>query len=175
MRPSLAVQARLKSNGPMELVPIGDAARKLGLAPSALRYYDERGLVPSRERRGGRRWYGRQELRRLAFIKITQSLGLPLHTVGAVLGSPTPRWRRVVQQQIADLDRLIERAQAARVFLTHALDCPSPNPVRDCPRMGAALDRLLEGGTLDELADEHFYRPRREARERAETHRAPRT
>jgi DNA-binding transcriptional MerR regulator len=148
----------------MELIPIGDAARKLGLAPSALRYYDDRGLVPSRERRSGKRWYGRQELRRLAFIKITQRLGLPLHTVAAILDSPTPRWRQVVRQQITDLEQLIEQAQAARVFLTHALNCPSPHPVRDCPRMGAALDGLLEGGALDELADEHYYRPRRETR-----------
>lgn len=146
----------------MEPIPIGEAARKLGLAASALRYYDEQGLVPSRERRGGKRWYGRPELRRLAFLKITQRLGLPLRTVAAILDAPTPRWRHAVQKQISDLDTLIDQAQAARTFLTHALNCPSPHPVRDCPRMGAALDTLLDGGTLEELADEHYYRPRRE-------------
>jgi DNA-binding transcriptional MerR regulator len=52
----------------------------LGLNPSALRYYDECGLVSPAARRSGHRVYGPEELRRLAFIKIAQRLGLPLST-----------------------------------------------------------------------------------------------
>ncbi|MGH3694213.1 MAG: MerR family transcriptional regulator [Pseudonocardiaceae bacterium] len=52
----------------MDLISIGQAADRLGLNPSALRYYDERGLVTPAARRAGRRVYGLEELRRLAFI-----------------------------------------------------------------------------------------------------------
>jgi DNA-binding transcriptional MerR regulator len=61
----------------MDLIPIGEAATRLGLSTSALRYYDERGLVCPHVRRGGRRMYGSEELRRLAFIKLAHQLGLP--------------------------------------------------------------------------------------------------
>ena len=53
----------------MELVPIGEAARMLKVNASALRYYEERGLVKPACRVNGRRMYGRAELRRLAFEK----------------------------------------------------------------------------------------------------------
>ena len=67
----------------MDLIPIGEAAARLALSTSALRYYDERGLVRPQVRRGGRRMNGSEELRRLAFIKVAHRLGLPLQTAAA--------------------------------------------------------------------------------------------
>ena len=78
-------------NWAMKLIPIGEAARRLQLRPSALRYYDERGLVPATARQGGRRMYGRAELRRIAFLTIAQRLGIPLNTAAAVLDAPGPQ------------------------------------------------------------------------------------
>ncbi|OBG25252.1 MerR family transcriptional regulator [Mycobacterium sp. 852002-51057_SCH5723018] len=135
----------------MTLIPIGQAAAQLGLSTSALRYYDERGLV-SPVRRRGRRMYGPDELRRLAFIKIAQHLGLPLQTAAAVLDNPARTWRPIVAEQIAALGRVIEQAQQAQSFLTHALRCPADHPARQCPNMTAALDSLIGGTTIDELA-----------------------
>ncbi|MFD2348767.1 MerR family transcriptional regulator [Nonomuraea ferruginea] len=63
-----------------EFIPIGEAARMLGMNASALRYYEERGLVPPAGRRQGRRVYGRDELRRLVFLQSAQRLGIPLDT-----------------------------------------------------------------------------------------------
>jgi hypothetical protein len=99
--PTLRVQAGLKSNDGMDRIPIGQAADRLGLSPSALRYYDKRGLVCPPARQAGRRMYGPEELRRLAFIKIAQRLGLSLDTASAVLDAPDPQWRQTVRQQIA--------------------------------------------------------------------------
>ncbi|MGH3976887.1 MAG: MerR family transcriptional regulator, partial [Pseudonocardiaceae bacterium] len=137
------------------LIPIGQAADRLGLNPSALRYYDERGLVSPPERRIGRRMYGPDELRRLAFIKIAKRLGLPLDTAAAVLDAPSPRWRELVRQQIAELDQVIARAQGAQLFLTHALNCPTNHPARECHTMIATLDRLVDGTPIDQLVAEH--------------------
>ena len=130
LRASLRVQVSLKSNQIVDFMPIGEAAQRLGLRPSALRYYDERGLVSPSQRLAGRRMYGPDELRRLAFIKVAQRLGLPLSTSAAVLDAPGPRWRQTVRQQIVELDDLIAQAQAAQRFLTHALDCPTEHGAR---------------------------------------------
>jgi DNA-binding transcriptional MerR regulator len=135
----------------MTLIPIGQAAAQLGLSTSALRYYDDRGLV-SAPRQRGQRMYGRDELRRLAFIKIAHHLGVPLQTAAAVLDTPGRTWRPIVAEQIAELNRIIAQAQLAQDFLTHALNCPADHPARQCPNMTAALDGLVNGTTIDQLA-----------------------
>lgn len=139
----------------MDLISIGEAARRLGLNTSALRYYDEIGLVRPASRRGGRRMYGAAELRRLAFVHIAARLGLSLDTAGAVLDESSERWRASVRGQIGMLDEMIVRAQGARYFLTHALDCPAEHPTRECPYLIGLLDRLVAGTTFEQIAAEH--------------------
>ncbi|KWX22165.1 MerR family transcriptional regulator [Mycolicibacterium wolinskyi] len=138
----------------MDVISIGEAAARLQMSPSALRYYDERGLVCPRMRRGGKRMYGPDELRRLAFLKIVHRLGLPLDTAAAVLDAPSEQWRQTVREQIAELDRVIAQAQGAQQFLTHALHCPTDHPARDCTTMTGALDRLVDGMSVEDLAAE---------------------
>ncbi len=150
----MAVQVDLKSNAAM-LISIGEAAERLGLATSALRYYDECGLVRPASRRRGRRMYGPAELRRLAFIQIAHRLGLGLDVVRSVLDHPSVRWRRIVNDQIAQLEALITQARFAQEFLRHALECPSEHPTRECPVMTGVLDRRVAGATLDEIVREH--------------------
>lgn len=140
----------------MDLIPIGEAARRLGMRTSALRYYEERGLVRPAARVHGKRVYGRPELRRLAFIQIAQRLGIRLDTAAAVLDESSARWRVTVGEQIAELEDLIARAQGAKDFLTHALMCPAEHPARECPYMMDTLDRLIEGASFEQLAREHI-------------------
>lgn len=142
----------MKSNGGMDVIPIGEAAAKLQMSPSALRYYDERGLVSPRLRQAGKRMYGPEELRRLALLKIVNRLGLPLDTAAAVLDAPSEQWRETVREQIAALDRVIAQAQGAQQFLAHALRCPKEHPARECDTMIGALDRLVDGMSVEELA-----------------------
>lgn len=137
----------------MELVTIGEAAQTLGLNPSALRYYEDRGLVTP-ERHGGKRMYTREQLRRLAFIQVMQRLGIRLDAASAVLDDPSDQWRDVVREQIAAIDELIARANGARDFLEHALACPSDHPVDECAQMIGFLDRRLGGVSIEELAAE---------------------
>jgi DNA-binding transcriptional MerR regulator len=139
----------------MDVIPIGEAAARLGLTASALRYYDERGLVCPQVRRGGRRMYGPEELRRLAFIKLAHRLGLPLQTAAAVLDAPGASWRKTVRRQIDELDDVIAQARGAQLFLTHALSCPTEHPARECATMMAALDSLVAGTTVEALAAQH--------------------
>lgn len=142
----------MKSNEGMDVIPIGEAAARLQMSPSALRYYDERGLVSPRVRQAGKRMYGAEELRRLALLKIVNRLGLPLDTAAAVLDAPSEQWRETVRQQIAALDLVIAQAQGAQQFLAHALRCPKDHPARECETMIGALDRLVDGMSVEELA-----------------------
>jgi DNA-binding transcriptional MerR regulator len=167
----------LKSTATVDLIPIGEAARKLGVNASVLRYYDERGLLRPAARRSGRRVYGAEELRRLAFIHLAQRLGISLDTAAAVLDEPSDRWRQIVGAQIAALEEQIALAKGALEFLTHALGCPADHPARECPTMIQTLDRLVAGVTFDQLAAEHSDRqaspaPRRAAEPRRRPRRA---
>jgi DNA-binding transcriptional MerR regulator len=137
----------------MELVTIGEAAQMLALNTSALRYYEDRGLVTP-ERRRGNRMYSHEHLRRLAFIQLMQRLGIRLDAASAVLDEPSEQWRDMVREQIAAIEELIARANGARDFLEHALACPADHPVDQCPHMIAVLDKRLDGLTIEELAAE---------------------
>ena len=139
----------------MEAISIGEAAARMQMRPSALRYYDQRGLVSPLARRAGRRVYGPAEMRRLAFLKIAIRLGLSLDTAAAVLDAPSEQWRGTVRDQIAELDRVIAQARDAQQFLTHALNCPTDHPARECATMIGALDRLVAGTSIEQLASEH--------------------
>jgi DNA-binding transcriptional MerR regulator len=137
----------------MEFVTIGEAAQLLALNTSALRYYEDRGLVTP-ERAAGKRMYRREHLRRLAFIQLMQRLGIRLDAASAVLDEPSDQWRDVVRGQIAAIDELIARANGARDFLEHALACPADHPVDECPHMIEVLDKRLDGLTIEDLAAE---------------------
>lgn len=103
-------------------VTIGELARRAGLATSALRYYEQLGLISSHRTSGGQRRYARATLRRVAFIRAAQMVGLSLGEVRAALArlpderTPTKAdwnrasatWIRRVDERIAELQRLRE-------------------------------------------------------------------
>ena len=106
------------------LVPIDEVARSLGLRASAIRYYEERGLVQPASRQAGRRWYGPDEIRRLAIILYWQRYGLmSLEEIGDILAGPTATrgWAQIVQERIEALRLQAERMDAARAHLEHVL------------------------------------------------------
>jgi MerR family transcriptional regulator, redox-sensitive transcriptional activator SoxR len=101
---------------------IGQVAARSGVAPSALRYYEEQGLVSAERTPGGARRYPRSVLRRLAFVRAAQNVGLSLTEIREALATlpegrpPTARdwarlsrgWRDRLDEQIAALERLRE-------------------------------------------------------------------
>jgi DNA-binding transcriptional MerR regulator len=106
------------------LVPIDEVARGLGLRASAIRYYEQRGLVLPASRHSGRRWYGTAEVRRLAIIQHWQDAGrMSLEQIGDILAGPTANrgWAQVVADRIDALGVQIEQMAAARDFLRHVL------------------------------------------------------
>jgi MerR family transcriptional regulator, redox-sensitive transcriptional activator SoxR len=102
------------------LLTIGEVSRRSGVASSALRFYEDRGLIASERRDAGHRRYPRHVLRRLAFIVFAQRIGLTLNEIGAELAkldgnrAPSRRdwsslsgtWAARIDQRIAELERL---------------------------------------------------------------------
>ena len=72
--------------GRMDLLTIGEIARRAGVAASALRFYEEKGLIRSERAGSGHRRYPRSVLRRIAFIVFAQRVGLSLEEIAAALG-----------------------------------------------------------------------------------------
>ncbi|KWW97430.1 hypothetical protein TH66_17375 [Carbonactinospora thermoautotrophica] len=129
-----------------ELWSIGEVARRIGVRPSAIRYYEERGLLAPARRVGGKRRYGIAELRRLAFIRMLQSVGLRLDEIAVVLGGRDPRgrgWRDVVEERVAALEERIAEAERAKAFLSSALRCRADHPAVSCPYVRRILDERI--------------------------------
>ncbi len=109
---------------------IGDLARRAGVAASALRFYEARGLITGRRSAGGRREYPRHVLRRVAFIRAAQSVGLSLEEVAAALATlpdgRTPNaadWQRLARHWQPLLDERIAALQRLRDQLASCIGC----------------------------------------------------
>lgn len=139
----------------MALFSIGQTAALFDLNTSTLRYYDDRGLVKPASRRGGKRFYGPGELRKLALLQMLQRLNVDLEVAASLFSAPSSKWRNTIEQQIAALDHLLLEATVARAFLSHLLDCPSDHPTRDCQTMVGILDERVSGTTLEDLAQRY--------------------
>jgi MerR family redox-sensitive transcriptional activator SoxR len=106
-----------------DLLTIGETAERSGVAPSALRYYETQGLISSVRTTGNQRRYQRSTLRRVAFIRSAQRVGLSLEEISEALstlpGGRTPTaadwaqlsasWRGRINAQIERLERLRDR------------------------------------------------------------------
>ena len=120
---------------PTELIPIDEVARRLGLRTSAIRYYEERGLVRPAARRSGRRWYRPADIRRLAVIQYWQHYGeMSLEEIGDILAGPaaTRDWAQIVQERIEALRLQAEQVNAAREHLEHVLSHHRDSPPDGC-------------------------------------------
>jgi MerR family copper efflux transcriptional regulator len=118
-----------------DLVPIDEVARRLGLRASAIRYYEERGLVRPSSRRAGRRWYSPADIRRLAIVGYWQRVGqMSLDEIGEILAGPgaTRGWTQIVQGRIEALRLQAEQVNAAREHLEHILSHHRDSPPDGC-------------------------------------------
>ena len=109
---------------------IGEAADRIGIATSALRFYESKGLIQSRRTGGGQRRYARDVLRRVAFIRAAQSVGLSLTEIAEGL-SGLPADRAPTREEWADfgtqwqprIEAHIATLEALRDKLTSCIGC----------------------------------------------------
>src|ERR1700760_818914 len=110
------------------MLTISEVSRRSGVAASALRFYEERGLIRSERAGSGHRRYPRAVLRRIAFIVFAQRMGLTLEEVGAALAKlPENRvperadWAKLSGSWTARIDERIAELQRVRAGLTQCI------------------------------------------------------
>ena len=112
------------------LLTIGAVSQRSGVAASALRYYEERGLISSERAGSGHRRYPRPVLRRIAFIVFAQRVGLSLDEIAAELAKLPPGhvpnrrdWARLSSTWTARIDERIAELERLRAGLTECIGC----------------------------------------------------
>lgn len=134
-----------------EEITIGEAAARSGVATSTLRFYETNGLIASTRTPGGQRRYARDVLRRVAFIRAAQSVGLKLTEISDSLSdlpddrAPTKdEWERIAEQWRPRLDTQIATLVGLRDKLAMCIGC-------GCQSLDSCLvfnpdDKAAEGG-----------------------------
>lgn len=123
------------------LLPIGELARRTGVATSALRYYERIGLLAPAERAGGRRRYAPSAAERVALIRLYQDAGFTLAEIRMMVATVSRgrhAWRGLAERKIAELEARIAEAERAKDLIEHGLDCPHEDLLA-CPNFRAAL------------------------------------
>ena len=145
-----------------DLLTIGETAERSGVAPSALRYYETQGLIRATRTTGNQRRYQRSTLRRIAFIRSAQRVGLTLEEIAEALstlpGGRTPTtadwsrlsasWRGRIDDQIERLERLRDRLDSCIGCGCLSLNrCSLSNPDDQVRARGPGAVYLDQGGT----------------------------
>ena len=113
-----------------ELLTIGEVAQRSGVAASALRFYEDRGLIQSERNQGGHRRFSRPVIRRVAFIVFAQRVGLSLGEIGDELARlPADRvpnrrdWSKLSRGWSSRIDERIAELERLKAGLTECIGC----------------------------------------------------
>jgi MerR family redox-sensitive transcriptional activator SoxR len=138
---------------------IGEVARRGGLRASALRYYEETGLLPAPPRVNGRRVYSEAIIHRLDVLRFAQEAGFTLREIKTLfqgLGTKTTlsaRWQTMARKKMQDLDLLATRIERMRRALELGLTCGCVR-IEDCTLSPADVPRIkAEQGKTPAAAD----------------------
>jgi MerR family redox-sensitive transcriptional activator SoxR len=121
----------------MDGMTIGEVARRSGVRPSALRYYESVGVLPAPERVNGRRRYEGGVLEMLAVVRFARRAGFSIAEIRTFLhgfpeGTPPPeRWRWLAHEKLPEVEALIERALGTKRSLERGLACECAR-IEDC-------------------------------------------
>jgi DNA-binding transcriptional MerR regulator len=130
----------------METLDIGEVARRLGLSPATLRFYEDEGLIASIGRKGLRRFYARSVVERLTLIGLGRAAGFSLKEIRTMLDSPSrPRIdKKRLAARAAAIDAQIRELSFIRDGLRHAAECQAPD-LMECPHFQQVLRRAAQG------------------------------
>jgi DNA-binding transcriptional MerR regulator len=135
-----------------EQLTIGELANRTGVATSALRYWEEFGLLPATVRVSGQRRYPQSAVELVGVILLLRDVGFTLRELKeliAVRSSAIDGWRELAQRKLTELDQWIAQAQAARTAIAHALAC-SHEDILACPNFASVIAARLAGSSLEE-------------------------
>ena len=122
------------------LLTIGEVARRAGVRASAIRYYEEAGLLEEPERVGGKRRYDEEVLRRLALIGGAKRAGFTIGEIRTLLHGFPPgtgaaqRWQALASEKLIEVDEAIAQLRQTRGLLEEALRCECAS-LDECARL----------------------------------------
>jgi MerR family transcriptional regulator, copper efflux regulator len=123
---------------------IGELASAFGMQPSALRYYERRGLLHSNKRSNGGRVYDTYGVRRLAFIRLGQQAGLTLGDIQSMLAAKVSgAWRPAAQRRLVTINGQLVSLEGGKVVLEQALSCPDEHPLEMCEHAHRKIDGIF--------------------------------
>ena len=136
------------------LLSIGELAARTGVAVTALRYYDELGLVRPQHRSSGQRRYAESAVRAVGVVLFLRDVGFSLADIGELMAAQprTDRWSDLVDRKLEALAEQEHRLVVARTALEHARRCPAKDPSR-CSRFWTIIDARLDGASLEDSHD----------------------
>lgn len=125
---------------------ISEVSKHTGIPSSALRYYEQKGLISSVREKGERRRFAANVLDQLALIALGQAAGLSLDEIRSMLSpyGPPNIDRQLLAAKADEIDALIKRLKAMRNGLRHAAACPAPSHV-ECPSFQKLLKAAATG------------------------------
>jgi len=118
---------------------IGEVARRAGLKPSAIRFYESEGLLPKNTRVSGQRRYEPDVFARLDVIRLARESGFTIGEIRTLLTGferntpPSVRWTALATRKLGEVDELIRRAERTKQFLRATLACGCVR-LEDCAR-----------------------------------------
>lgn len=129
----------------MNSLDISDVARRSGVKPSALRYYEDLGLIQSDGRKGLRRQYDDSVLERLALISMGQSAGFTLQEIGGIFlgGGGFELDRQQLRDQADRMEQQVRRLRILARALRHVASCTAPHHA-ECPTFRKMMTKALD-------------------------------
>jgi MerR family redox-sensitive transcriptional activator SoxR len=131
---------------------IGELASRAGLNASAIRYYEKVGLLAARYRIGGQRRYSEEAVHRVLLIRFASDMGFTLGEIKLLLSglqenAPVgPRWTKLADRKIKEVEETIERSRRLKLLLQHLLQC-------HCPSLQICFDQLSLNSNLRLIRD----------------------
>lgn len=131
------------------LLSIGELAERSGVPTSALRYYDDLGLVRPTTRESGRRRYDPSAVNDVAVILFFREVGFTLDEIGRLTTGGERSRQQLLDHKLAELTAQQHRIEVARAAVEHGRRCPAGDPMK-CPRFWSIIEGHRHGLTLEE-------------------------
>jgi MerR family transcriptional regulator, redox-sensitive transcriptional activator SoxR len=113
----------------MRPMTIGDVARRAGVRPSAIRFYERSGVLPPARRASGQRRYDPAVLKLLAVVTLAREAGFTIREIRALVRDFTPdttasiRWRSIAAAKLQELDNVLQRTKLMRSVVSAMMEC----------------------------------------------------
>jgi DNA-binding transcriptional MerR regulator len=145
-----ALLSDTKSKAAPRLLSIGELAQRTGVSTSALRYYDELGLVPPAARESGRRRYDASAVAQVGVIVFLREVGFSLADIASFLAMDGPPSRQeIIDRKLTQVIEQQHQLEVAREVLEHGRQCPAGDPMR-CSRFWSIIDGHRTGASLEQ-------------------------